>query len=305
MSNLADLWIIQQVDKRFNTANGEIKKVADKAADQDKKDKEVRAAVKKSIEFINAHEDRLNVHETNILGVVDRQNATESKLATAFQITQREFDKANANIKTNNDSVKNLKKSIDSTNDGLKKVGNVVAQNKKDIERAVELVDKKQKATDAHIKAEFDKTNAKVQANKTKTEANETALKTNKTAIDKNTAGVAANKAAIDKLVLDNPTQQIGQLNSRVDALDTRVNAFETQLNQSMATQAALSGLFQPYNVGKFNLSAAYGAYGNQGAVALGAGYRATEKLAIKGGAAVTSGKKSKATYNIAVNYEF
>ena len=73
-------------------------------------------------------------------------------------------------------------------------------------------------------------------------------------------------------------------------------------MHRAMAQQATLSGLFQPYGVGKVNVTAGFGGYGSQGAVAIGAGYRINEKVATKAGVALNSGSSS---YNISVNYEF
>ena len=53
-------------------------------------------------------------------------------------------------------------------------------------------------------------------------------------------------------------------------------------MQRGFAMSAATSNLFQPYNVGKFNLSAAVGGYNSENAVAVGSGYRFNENVAVK-----------------------
>ena len=121
--------------------------------------------------------------------------------------------------------------------------------------------------------------------------ANETAIATNKTAIDANTANITAHTATI------------ATHSQRLDNLDNRVNNLNKDLKRGLAAQAALNGLFQPYNVGKLNLTAAVGGYKSQTAVAVGTGYRYNENIATKAGVAFTRG--GSATYNVGVNFEW
>lgn len=76
------------------------------------------------------------------------------------------------------------------------------------------------------------------------------------------------------------------------------------EIKNALATQAALTGLFQPYNVGQFNVTAAVGGYKDHTAIAVGVGYRFNEAFAVKAGIAKGS-KKSHVAYNIGLNYEF
>ena len=92
--------------------------------------------------------------------------------------------------------------------------------------------------------------------------------------------------------------------NSRVNALDKRVGDLEKDVERGIATNAALSGLFQPYNVGKVNATAAIGGYKSTTAVAIGAGYRFNEKLAAKAGVSFNT-RGGSGAYNVSINYEF
>lgn len=44
-------------------------------------------------------------------------------------------------------------------------------------------------------------------------------------------------------------------------AVNSRIDKLDDKMKKGFASQAALNGLFQPYNVGKFNVSAAIGSY--------------------------------------------
>ena len=98
---------------------------------------------------------------------------------------------------------------------------------------------------------------------------------------------------------------RISALDTKVNAFDGRITALDSKVENGMAAQAALSGLFQPYSVGKFNATAALGGYGSKSAVAIGTGYRVNPNLAFKAGAAINTSGDKKGSYNIGVNYEF
>nr|WP_240327125.1 YadA C-terminal domain-containing protein [Ursidibacter arcticus] len=87
-----------------------------------------------------------------------------------------------------------------------------------------------------------------------------------------------------------------------INKLDQRVTKLDKKLERGLAQQAALSGLFQPYNVGKVNITAAVGGYKSATAVAVGAGYRFNDKVAAKAGVSFSG---NAASYNVGVNYEF
>lgn len=77
------------------------------------------------------------------------------------------------------------------------------------------------------------------------------------------------------------------------------------KLNKGLAAQSALNGLFQPYNIGKFNITAALGGYDSSTAMALGSGYRFNENFAAKAAVAVNAGDPSGVSYNMGVNLEW
>lgn len=80
-------------------------------------------------------------------------------------------------------------------------------------------------------------------------------------------------------------------------------DAENKKLKRGLAAQAALSGLFQPYSVGKANVTAAVGGYRSQSAFAVGVGYRYNEKFATKAGFAFAP--SGGVAYHAGVNFEW
>lgn len=140
--------------------------------------------------------------------------------------------------------------------------------------------------------------NARLNNHSDRIGANKTAIAANKTSITAHQTSIDANKADITA-----HTATIATHTQRLDNLDNRVNNLNKDLKRGLAAQAALNGLFQPYNVGKLNLTAAVGGYKSQTAVAVGTGYRYNENIATKAGVAFTRG--GSATYNVGVNFEW
>ena len=120
----------------------------------------------------------------------------------------------------------------------------------------------------------------------------------NVTSISQNRANVTTNASNIA-----HHNVRLNTLDSRVDKLDNRVNKLDKDLKRGLAAQAALTGLFQPYTVGKANFTAAVGGYKSQTAVAVGTGYRYNQNIATKAGVAFSQG--GGVTYNAGVNFEW
>lgn len=99
--------------------------------------------------------------------------------------------------------------------------------------------------------------------------------------------------------------KSIADHDTRLNGLDKTVSDLRKETRQGLAEQAALSGLFQPYNVGRFNVTAAVGGYKSESAVAIGTGFRFTENFAAKAGVAVGTSSGSSAAYHVGVNYEW
>ncbi|UAX43230.1 YadA-like family protein [Pasteurella canis] len=135
-----------------------------------------------------------------------------------------------------------------------------------------------------------------VDQNKEQIKANKENIKANKDKIEKNIASIDANKAKIElnhKSIQDVKSQ-----------LNARLNNLNKDLRRGLATQSALTGLFQPYSVGKMNVTAAVGGYQSEKAIAVGSGYRFNDNFAAKVGLSKSLGG-SAVSYNMGVNYEF
>ena len=113
-----------------------------------------------------------------------------------------------------------------------------------------------------------------IATNKTNIQTNANNIATNKANIQTNANNIAANRTLIEQYKASSDAQ-FKAVNSRIDSLDDK-------MKKGFASQAALNGLFQPYNVGKFNVSAAIGGYDSEQAMALGTGYRFNDNFAIK-----------------------
>ena len=106
-------------------------------------------------------------------------------------------------------------------------------------------------------------------------------------------ANIDANKAAIAH------NAQAIESNSR------RIHNLDKREQRHMAQTAALAGLFQPYSIGRLNVTAAMGQYRSNTALAVGAGYRFDNNLAVKAGFSMNTKTMEDAAYNVGVNYEF
>ncbi|MDO4434751.1 MAG: YadA C-terminal domain-containing protein, partial [Alysiella sp.] len=93
-------------------------------------------------------------------------------------------------------------------------------------------------------------------------------------------------------------------INQQFNSLNNQLHSnIDKRFNQAMASQAAAANLFQPYQVGKFNFSAAVGNYQSTHALAIGTGYRFNENLAAR--ASVNFVQGGKASYGAGFNFEY
>ncbi|EGT74027.1 putative yadA-like protein [Haemophilus haemolyticus M21127] len=158
----------------------------------------------------------------------------------------------------------------------------------------------KANASDVYTKTESDsKLNVKANASDvyTKTESD------SKLNAKANVADVYSKTETDNKFALKADNSVVSAHTKRLDHLDNRVNKLDKDLKRGLAAQAALTGLFQPYTVGKANFTAAVGGYKSQTAVAIGTGYRYNQNIATKAGVAFTQG--GGVTYNAGVNFEW
>ena len=180
--------------------------------------------------------------------------------------------------------------------------------NKADKTELVSKADKTElvsKADKAELASKADKAELASKADKAElaSKADKTSVIKNETMIKANTADIAQLKSMQQKNISALKTK-VDRNSARIDQLDSRVNDLDKEVKNGLASQAALSGLFQPYNVGKVNMSAAVGGYKSKTALAVGTGYRFNENIAAKAGVSF-SANGGGASYNAGINFEW
>ena len=231
---------------------------------------------------------------------------------------------------------KGLKKVVVEHDQSLKGLTETVKKNTDDIATKAEKteLDKVSKKADKNAddiatkaeKTELDKVSKKADKNAddiatkadkanvyTKTESDSRFVKVESSigGLDTTTKGLDTRLTSAEKSVADHGTRlasaekSITEHGTRLNGLDKTVSDLRKETRQGLAEQAALSGLFQPYNVGRFNVTAAVGGYKSESAIAIGTGFRFTENFAAKAGVAVGTSSGSSAAYHVGVNYEW
>ena len=272
------------------------------------KDKADKTAVEKNASRITDTRNKQALQNARLDNHGERIEANEAAIGELAKAT----DKAVTNL---GDTVRDLDADLAGTQDA-------VAENRKDIDKnASRITDtrNKQVLQNARLDNHSERITAAEVALDTKADKTELAAKADKTELankaDKNSVyskSETDNKFALkaDNSVVRAQATDINKLRTdvnahtkRLDHLDNRVNKLDKDLKRGLAAQAALSGLFQPYTVGKANFTAAVGGYKSQTAVAIGTGYRYTQNIATKAGVAFTQG--GGVTYNAGVNFEW
>ena len=272
------------------------------------KDKASKAEVEKNASRITDTRNKQVLQNARLDNHGERIEANEAAIGELAKAT----DKAVTNL---GDTVRDLDADLAGTQDA-------VAENRKDIDKnASRITDtrNKQVLQNARLDNHSERITAAEVALDTKADKTELAAKADKTELankaDKNSVyskSETDNKFALkaDNSVVRAQATDINKLRTdvnahtkRLDHLDNRVNKLDKDLKRGLAAQAALTGLFQPYTVGKANFTAAVGGYKSQTAVAIGTGYRYNQNIATKAGVAFTQG--GGVTYNAGVNFEW
>ena len=283
---------------------------------------------------VGANKDRIDQNKSDI---AENKEDIQNNINNIHELAQQQ-DQHSSDIKTlakasaaNTDNIVKNKADADASFKTLTKNQNaliekdkaqdaLITANKADADASFKTLTKNQntliekdKAQDALITANKADADAKFKGVQTDIANNKTTLAQHAKKIDDNQQAIEAKLGGkADTQALNNLNDKVNGFDGRISALDTKVNAFDgritaldSKVENGMAAQAALSGLFQPYSVGKFNATAALGGYGSKSAVAIGAGYRVNPNLAFKAGAAINTSGNKKGSYNIGVNYEF
>ena len=243
-------------------------------------------------------QEKANEGFNNAIASLDEDISTLKKVglaaADALEVNRQDIDANKAAID----------KKADKTDIETAKNAAVEAEKSaKSVQGSVEVAQKSAETAESHAKAA--KTSADAANNVAS--AAQTAAAQAQDAVKANATQVAANKADIATLqtASNQHAAGIAKNSARIDNLDKNVANLRKETRQGLAAQAALSGLFQPYSVGKFNVTAALGGFKSDTAVAVGAGYRFNENFAAKAGLAVGTSSGGSASYNVGVNYEW
>ncbi|WP_338691763.1 YadA C-terminal domain-containing protein [Neisseria leonii] len=262
---------------------------------------------------------------TQILGVTEQiltaQNQKSDELLADIVSNSEQILENEGNIERNSAAIETNKANIDLLTPAVLENTVGVETNKAAVETVKQELAGKANAADVYAKAEvYNKTEADGKfAEKAAVETVKQELAGKANAADVYAKAEVYNKTEADNLfALKANAQDVSGLTKRVDTVETalagkadkaqvdalsnRVGKLEKDTRRGLATQAALAGLFQPYKVGRVNISAAVGGYKSESAVAVGAGYRFSEQFAAKLGVAANSGGTA---YNFGVNYEF
>ena len=136
----------------------------------------------------------------------------------------------------------------------------------------------------------------------TKAALNDLVAKNELLNLDPDTVKSIKNLQGLNSQVKTN-TESVKQIQQQLHQANTRINQLDRKMQRGFATQAALAGLFQPYSVGKHNVTAGVGTYNSHVAFAVGSGYRFTNQFAAKAGVAV--GEGGGVSCNAAMNFEW
>ena len=273
---------------------------------------------------LNNHSDRITAVEEELTTKADEayvdslQNITRNHTKNIKALSEGIRDNVLPAIEANRSDIDNLGNTVNDLGDAvitldehLAGTQDAVAENRKDIDALkADKTELAAKADKTELAAKADKTELATKADKnsvySKSETDEkfalkadnSVVRAQATDISNLRTDVNAHKVDIDKLRTD-----VNVHTKRLDHLDNRVNKLDKDLKRGLAAQAALTGLFQPYTVGKANFTAAVGGYKSQTAVAIGTGYRYNQNIATKAGVAFTQG--GGVTYNAGVNFEW
>lgn len=248
--------------------------------------------------FSNHQEEYALQQTEEIENLIQASSANTDRISTAeLGIAENKKDAliAKAQADKNKNHIQDLAKAqlagvevMDELNKNVEENKADITKNKATLAQHTKKIDDNQKAIEAKLSGKVD-TQKLVDL--------ETKVKQNQDKVGETLTTVQENYSQLNT--------QVQSVDNKIGMVDTRVNALDDKVENSMAAQAALNGLFQPYNVGKVSVSVAVGAYGSKSAIAVGAGYRVNPHLAFKGGAAINTSGSRKGSYNLGINYEF
>ena len=270
----------------------------------------VTSEINRVTEYVNNMSDDIDTNTAEIEKIKENHNGLADHVTSEINRVTEYVNNMSDDIDTNTAEIEKLK-NTSSFLDAAK-----VEKNTQDIRAQNSMIETKanktyvdsklaDKADKAELASKADKTELVSKADKAElaSKADKTSVTKNETMIKANTADIAQLKSMQQKNISALKTK-VDRNSARIDQLDSRVNDLDKEVKNGLASQAALSGLFQPYNVGKVNMSAAVGGYKSKTALAVGTGYRFNENIAAKAGVSF-SANGGGASYNAGINFEW
>lgn len=286
-------------------------------------------AVNENTQLLDQHSEAIteigDLVEDNSKAIADLEKTTDAHSENLKQLNEgieTVGNQLNSTIK----AVNNNTALLDQHSEAITEIGGLVEDNSKaiaDLEKTSaahsENLDKLNKGIEA-VENNLNDTAKTVQKNTEAVTKNTEAVTKNAEAVSKNAEAVSKNAELLSKhtdaitktadLANENSqaiadlkriaNQDLSNIQNKADK--SELIALSKELKRGLAAQAALNGLFQPYSIGKANVTAAFGGYKKYTAVAIGTGYRFNENFAAKAGVAFTKGST---TYNAGVNFEW
>ena len=270
----------------------------------------VTSEINRVTDYVNNMSDGIDANTADIEKIKENHNGLADHVTSEINRVTEYVNNMSDDIDTNTAEIEKLK-NTSSFLDAAK-----VEKNTQDIRAQNSMIETKanktyvdsklaDKADKAELASKADKTELVSKADKAElaSKADKTSVIKNETMIKANTADIAQLKSMQQKNISALKTK-VDRNSARIDQLDSRVNDLDKEVKNGLASQAALSGLFQPYNVGKVNMSAAVGGYKSKTALAVGTGYRFNENIAAKAGVSF-SANGGGASYNAGINFEW
>ena len=270
----------------------------------------VTSEINRVTEYVNNMSDDIDTNTAEIEKIKENHNGLADHVTSEMNRVTEYVNNMSDDIDTNTAEIEKLK-NTSSFLDAAK-----VEKNSQDIRAQNSMIETKanktyvdsklaDKADKAELASKADKAELASKADKAElaSKADKTSVTKNETMIKANTADIAQLKSMQQKNISALKTK-VDRNSARIDQLDSRVNDLDKEVKNGLASQAALSGLFQPYNVGKVNMSAAVGGYKSKTALAVGTGYRFNENIAAKAGVSF-SANGGGASYNAGINFEW
>ncbi|HHF3514491.1 TPA: YadA-like family protein, partial [Haemophilus influenzae] len=230
-------------------------------------------AVNNNTALLDQHSEAI----TEIGGLVEDNSKAIADLEKTSAAHSENLDKLNQGIEAVENNLNDTVKTVQKNTEAVTKNAEAVTKNAEAVTKNAEAVSKNAEAVSKNAELLSKHTDA---ITKTADLANE------------NSQAIADLKRIAN--------QDLSNIQNKADK--SELIALSKELKRGLAAQAALNGLFQPYSIGKANVTAAFGGYKKYTAVAIGTGYRFNENFAAKAGVAFTKGST---TYNAGVNFEW